>query len=57
MNPLASDSISRTLSVDAVVLDVEDGAAPWNRANWVIDGLAFVQKGKLAGQVGQDSGY
>ena len=41
MLPAALERISQTIPGDALVLDVGGGAAPFNRADWVLDLMAY----------------
>lgn len=56
MNPSVSERICKTLPESALVLDVGGGAAPWSRADWVIDSLPFEQQGRLAGHAARERG-
>src|SRR5947209_20356182 len=47
MLPAATDRILRTLADDALVLDVGGWAAPFNRADWVIDLMPYDTRGPL----------
>jgi hypothetical protein len=44
MLPAATERILRTLPDDALVLDVGGWAAPFNRADWVLDAMPFASR-------------
>jgi hypothetical protein len=47
VNPQNARQIESTLPDDALVIDVGGGGAAFARADWVIDALAFEQRGRL----------
>jgi len=47
MLPAATERILATLPKDAVVLDVGGWAAPFNRADWVIDLMPYETRGAM----------